>query len=181
MDVVARCRNVEIILCDVDGVLTDGRLFFDNQGIETKAFHVRDGMAAQLWKRAGRRMAWITQRSSQIVRMRAAESGVDLLRQGAGDKLSAVLEVLAELGYSVDQAAYLGDDLPDLPVLREVILSVAVADAAEEVRAAAHYVTRAPGGGGALREVVELILKADRVWESVISAYQGRWVPTGER
>jgi len=181
MDFLARCRNVEIILCDVDGVLTDGRLLFDNRGIETKAFHVRDGMAAQLWRRAGRRMAWITQRSSQIVRRRAAELGVDLLRQGVNDKFSASLEVLAELGYAPGQAAYLGDDLPDLPILREVALGVAVADAAEEVRAAAHYVTHAPGGGGALREVVELVLKSGGEWDSVISAYQGRWIPTGER
>ncbi len=181
MDLAARCRNVEIILCDVDGVLTDGRLLFDNQGIETKAFHVRDGMGAQLWRRGGRRMAWITQRSSQIVRMRAAELGVDLLRQGVHDKFSASLEVLAELGCAPGQAAYLGDDLPDLPILREVVLGAAVADAAEEVRDAAHYVTRAPGGGGALRELVELILKSGGEWDSVVAAYQGRRIPTGER
>ncbi|NMC19733.1 MAG: HAD hydrolase family protein [Thermogutta sp.] len=181
MDLLERCRKVKVILCDVDGVLTDGRLFFDNQGIESKAFHVRDGMAVQLWRRAGRRMAWITQRSSRIVRMRAAELGVDLLRQGVNDKSSASLEALAELGYSPDQAAYLGDDLPDLPILREVVLGAAVADAAEEVRAAADYVTHAPGGGGALRELVELILKSGPEWDSVISPYQGRRIPTGER
>ncbi|MGQ9605663.1 MAG: KdsC family phosphatase [Thermogutta sp.] len=180
MDLLARCRNVEIILCDVDGVLTDGRIFLDNHGIETKAFHVRDGLAVRLWKRTGRSMAWITQRHSRIVEMRAAELGVDLLRQGVNDKLSASWEVLAELGYSADQAAYLGDDLPDLPVFREVVFAAAVADAAEEVRASAHYVTRASGGRGALREVVELLLRSGREWESVISAYNGR-VPTGER
>ncbi len=180
MDLLERCRKVEIILSDVDGVLTDGRLFFDNQGIEAKAFHVRDGMAVRLWKQTGRRLAWITLRHSQIVRMRAAELGVDLVRQNAGDKAAAVREAVQEFGLSVQQAAYLGDDLPDLPVLRQVVLGVAVADAVEEVRAAAHYITQAKGGTGAFREVVELILKSRQEWDSVISSYNSRKAATGE-
>ncbi len=153
-----RCESVELILADVDGVLTDGRVVINNQGIETKQFHIRDGMGIRLWQKAGYRFGVITSRSSQVVKMRAAELGVGIVRQGAIDKLATLQQILDELGLAPAQACYIGDDLPDLAAVRAVGLGVAVADACPDLREAVHYVTSLPGGAGAVREVVELIL-----------------------
>jgi YrbI family 3-deoxy-D-manno-octulosonate 8-phosphate phosphatase len=167
-----RCQPIELILSDVDGVLTDGCLVFDNQGIETKRFHIRDGMGVKLWQKAGYRFGLITLRSSQIVKMRAAELDIEIVRQAAGNKLTAASQILEELHLTPQQACYIGDDLPDLPVVRMMGLGVAVADACRELREAAAYVTEAPGGTGAVREIVELILKAQRRWDDVIQVYR---------
>jgi len=166
-----RCQKIELIVSDVDGVMTDGALVIDNQGIETKRFHIRDGQGVRLWQKAGGRFGVITLRSSQVVKLRAEELGIEIIRQGVGDKRETVKEILGELGLSSEQACYLGDDLPDLPAVRYVGLGVTVADACEELRRAAHYVTSRPGGAGAVRETVELILKAQRRWEEVIQSY----------
>ena len=171
MNVESRCRGIEIILTDVDGVLTDGKIVLDNQGIESKRFHVRDGVAVKLWQKAGYRFGVVTQRSSQSLKVRAAELGIEIIRQGVPDKLTALKQILDELGATRNQVCYIGDDLPDLPVVRVVGLGVAVADACPELREAAHYVTKVPGGGGALRETVELVLKAQSRWTDVIQAY----------
>ena len=165
------CQSIELILSDVDGVMTDGRLVYDNQGIETKRFHVRDGMGVRLWQKAGHRFGIITLRSSQIVRSRAAELDLEIVRQGAGDKLATLYSILDEVGVKAERTCYIGDDLPDLPVIRKVGLGVAVADACEEVRSSARYVTQTPGGLGAVRETVEMILKAQMRWEDLIRAY----------
>ena len=167
-----RCQAIELILADIDGVLTDGRVIVNNQGIETKQFHVRDGLGILLWQKAGYRFGVVSMRSSQVVKMRAVELGVSIVRQGSVDKLATTLEILAEHGLTPQQACYIGDDLPDLRAIRAVGLGVAVADACAEVREAAAYVTQVPGGGGAVREVVELILKAQRRWDDVIQAYR---------
>jgi 3-deoxy-D-manno-octulosonate 8-phosphate phosphatase (KDO 8-P phosphatase) len=167
-----RCQPIELLLADVDGVLTDGRVVVNNQGIETKQFHIRDGMGIRLWQKAGYRFGVVSLRSSQIVKMRAAELDIGIVRQGAADKLATTLEILAEHGLSPQQACYIGDDLPDLRVVRAVGLGVAVADACPELREAAAYVTQLTGGNGAVREVVELILKAQRRWDDVIQAYR---------
>jgi len=172
VSVEKRCEPIELILADVDGVLTDGRVVINNQGVETKEFHIRDGMGIRLWQRAGYRFGLVTSRSSQVVKMRAAELEISLVRQGASDKLATVLEILRELELAPVQACYIGDDLPDLPAVRGVGLGVAVADACAELREAAHYVTAAPGGAGAVREVVELILKAQGRWQDVIQPYR---------
>jgi YrbI family 3-deoxy-D-manno-octulosonate 8-phosphate phosphatase len=172
MSLDERCRPIRLILSDVDGVLTDGGIEFDNQGIETKRFHVRDGMGIRLWKKAGCRFGLITHRSSNIVKMRVAELGIEIVRQGVDDKLTAVRAVLAELKLTPAQTCYLGDDLPDLPVVRAVGFGVAVADACGELRQAAHHVTTLPGGAGAVRETIELILKAQSRWEDLIQAYR---------
>jgi len=172
MTLDARCQPIELMLADVDGVLTDGSVILDNQGIETKRFHIRDGMGIRLWKKAGYRFGVVSLRSSQVVKMRAAELDIGLVRQGAIDKLATTLEILAELGLAPQQACYLGDDLPDLPVIRAVGLGVAVADGCDEVRQAAAYVTGAAGGMGAVREVVELILKSQQRWDDVIQSYK---------
>lgn len=171
MSLDQRCQPIELVLSDVDGVLTDGRLVFDNQGIETKRFHVRDGIGIKLWKKAGYRFGFVTQRGSQVLKIRAAELGVEIVRQGSEDKLTTTREILAELGLVMEQVCYVGDDLPDLPVLRAVGLGVAVADAAAEVARAADYVTTTVGGGGAIRETIEMILKSQRRWDDVIQPY----------
>jgi YrbI family 3-deoxy-D-manno-octulosonate 8-phosphate phosphatase len=172
MNLDQRCRSIRLILSDVDGVLTDGGIVFDNQGIETKRFHVRDGLGIRLWQKAGYRFGLITHRSSQIVKMRVAELGIEVVRQGIDDKLSAMKGILAELRLTPAQACYLGDDLPDLPVVRAVGLGVAVADACSELRQAAHYTTTLAGGAGAIRETVELILRAQGRWEDLVQTYR---------
>jgi 3-deoxy-D-manno-octulosonate 8-phosphate phosphatase (KDO 8-P phosphatase) len=172
MELEARCRAVELILSDVDGVLTDGLVIYDNQGIEIKAFHIRDGQGIKLWQRTGRRFGLITSRNSHIVQVRAAELGISIVRQGIDRKLAAIREVAAELGLELHQVCYLGDDLPDLAAIRAVGLGVAVADAAGEVRQAAAHVTSQTGGRGAVREVVELILKAQQRWNELIQRFE---------
>jgi 3-deoxy-D-manno-octulosonate 8-phosphate phosphatase (KDO 8-P phosphatase) len=171
MNLDDRCRPIELILSDVDGVLTDGGIVLDNQGIESKRFCIRDGQGVRLWQKAGYSFGLISLRSSQIVKMRADELGIGIIRQGTTDKLAAVRQILAELRLQPLQTCYLGDDLPDLSAVRAVGLGVAVADACSELRQAAHYVTTAPGGAGAVRETVELILRAQRRWDDVIQSY----------
>jgi 3-deoxy-D-manno-octulosonate 8-phosphate phosphatase (KDO 8-P phosphatase) len=156
---------IRLILSDVDGVMTDGRIVYDNAGVETKSFHVRDGLGIRLWQRAGYRFGLVTARNSQIVRHRAAELGIDAVRQGFEEKWPAVQELMTALGVAAEEVCYLGDDLPDLPVMRRVALSVTVADAAEDVRRTARWTTRLPGGAGAVRELIERLLKAKSQWQ----------------
>ena len=166
-----RCRPIELILSDVDGVLTDGGIWYDNQGVELKAFHIRDGLGIKLWQRAGFKFGLLTARTSHIVKLRALELGIDLVRQGFENKLPAAQDILRELQLEPDQVCYIGDDLTDLPVIRHVGLGVAVADAVSEVRSAATYITKAAGGRGAVRELIELVLKGKNRWEDVIQKY----------
>ena len=172
MTLEQRCQAIELILADVDGVLTDGRVIVNNQGIETKQFHIRDGMGIRLWQKAGYHFGLVTLRSSQVVKMRAAELDVGIVRQGASDKRATFYEIVAELGLTPQQACFIGDDLPDLPVVRIAGLGVAVADACPELREAAHYVTRLPGGRGAVRELIELILKTQGRWDEALQPYR---------
>jgi 3-deoxy-D-manno-octulosonate 8-phosphate phosphatase (KDO 8-P phosphatase) len=171
MNLEQQCQQIELVLSDVDGVLTDGRVVLDNQGIETKRFHIRDGMGIALWQKAGYRFGMVSLRSSQVVKIRAAELGVQIVRQGAGNKLAAAREILQQLGLELKQLCYVGDDLPDLSVVRAAGLGVAVGDAAAELRQAADYVTTASGGAGAVRETIEMILKTQRRWEDLIQGY----------
>ena len=172
MKLDARCKQIELILSDVDGVLTDGGVIYDNQGIEIKRFHVRDGLGIKLWQRAGYSFGVVTARNSHIVKVRAAELGVDIVRQGFEQKLPIVKEIVEDRGLPLDAVCYIGDDLTDLPVLKQVGLAVGVADAVAEVRATAHYVTKTPGGSGAVRETIETILKANKRWDDLIQKYQ---------
>jgi len=167
----ARCRTIELVLADVDGVLTDGGVVYNNQGIEIKQFYIRDGLGIKLWQRSGFQFGIITARTSHIVKVRAAELGVELLRQGFEDKLKAVREISDQLGIAMDKLCFVGDDLPDLATIQSVGLGVAVADAAPEVKTAAHLVTKAPGGRGAVRETIETILKAKGRWEDIVRRY----------
>lgn len=118
MSLEQRCRPIRLILSDVDGVLTDGGIVFNNQGIEVKRFHVRDGMGIRLWQKAGCRFGIITHRSSNIVKMRMAELGIEIVRQGVENKLKSLQDLLDELRLTPSQACYIGDDLPDLPTVR---------------------------------------------------------------
>lgn len=166
-----RCRDIELVLSDVDGVLTNGGIIFDNEGIETKRFHIRDGLGIKLWQRAGFRFGILTGRTSHIVRVRAVELGLDIIRQGFDEKLPVAREIIEQQGLEFSQVCYVGDDLTDLPVIRRVGLGVAVADAVPEVLAAAHLVTQRPGGAGAVRELIETLLQAKNRWDDLIRKY----------
>jgi 3-deoxy-D-manno-octulosonate 8-phosphate phosphatase (KDO 8-P phosphatase) len=167
-----QCQHIRLILSDVDGVFTDGGIAYDNQGIEIKQFHVRDGLAVKLWQRAGHRFGVITGRSSHIVKVRATELGVDIIRQGFEEKLPTAKKIMEELQLTPEQVCYIGDDLPDLALIEFFGLGVTVSDGCEEARLAADYVTNLPGGHGAVRELVELILKAQKQWDELIRKYR---------
>lgn len=167
-----RCQKIQLVLSDVDGVLTDGGVIFDNQGIETKQFHIRDGLGIKLWQRAGYRFGIVTARNSHIVKVRAAELGIEVVRQGSSDKLATVREVVEQLKLTIDQVCFIGDDLTDLSAIHAVGLGVAVSDAVQEIRAAADFVTKVGGGRGAVRETIELILKSQDRWLDLIQKYQ---------
>lgn len=166
-----RCQPIELILSDVDGVLTDGSLIFNNDGIETKHFHVRDGLGIRLWQKCGFRFGLLTARTSHVVQVRAAELGIDIVRQGFQEKLPAAEEVAHSLNLNLDQVCYIGDDLTDLPVIRAVGLGATVADGVAEVHKASDYVTKTAGGRGAIRELIETLLKAKQRWEDIVARY----------
>ena len=164
-------KSIQLILSDVDGVFSDGGITYDNQGIECKQFHVRDGLGVKLWQRVGHKFGIITGRTSHIVKVRATELGVDVIRQGFEEKLPTAKQVIEEFGLDTSQVCYVGDDLPDLPVIKHVGLGVAVADACEEVQQGADYVLKTGGGRGAIRELVETILKSQNRWADLIKQY----------
>lgn len=165
--------GIELLLLDVDGVLTDGSVVYSDDGTELKRFHVRDGSGLKLWHAAGKRSAIVSGRKSGVVERRAAELGITPVLQGRDDKLAAFAEVLAATGLRPDQVCAIGDDLPDVPVLRRCGLAVAVADACPELRAVAHYTTAVPGGRGAVREAVEWLLKLSGRWDALTARYTG--------
>jgi 3-deoxy-D-manno-octulosonate 8-phosphate phosphatase (KDO 8-P phosphatase) len=167
----SRCAAIDFLILDVDGVLTDGSIVYGDNNVEVKSFHVRDGSGLKLWHRAGKRSAIISGRKSPVVDVRAAELDVAHVIQGAADKQAAFTQLLASAGVRSEQVCGIGDDVPDLPVLRQCGLAVAVADACADVRAAAHYVTRTAGGRGAVREAIELILRCQGRWQTVIEPF----------
>ena len=168
-----RAAAVELLVLDVDGVLTDGGIVYGDSGVELKTFHVRDGSGLKAWQSADRRAAIITGRTSPVVDVRAAELGIRLVYQGAGDKLAAYRRLLEATGLRPEQTACVGDDLPELPLLVNCGLAVAVADACPEVLADAHFVTRAAGGRGAVREAIELVLRCQGLWQAVVEKFRG--------
>lgn len=173
MDLQARCRGIDLLLLDVDGVLTDGSIIYGDRGEEVKAFHVRDGSGLKLWTKLGKRAGIITGRKSAIVERRAAELGLAPVVQEADDKLVAFEQVLRDQNLPPERACFVGDDLPDLPVLRKCGLAVAVADACPETKACAHFVTQTAGGKGAVREVIELLLRAQGRWQEIADRFSG--------
>ena len=170
-EVERRAARVQLLLLDCDGVLTDGRITPVQGGDELKSFHTRDGHGLVMLHRAGLRSGVISGRTSRLVEMRAADLGISYVRQGALDKVEAFESLMSEAGVSPDGAALVGDDIVDIPLMRRCGLAVAVADATPDTREAAHYVTRLPGGFGAVREVCELILKAQGRWEELMRRY----------
>ena len=166
-----RASRIKLLLMDCDGVLTDGRLWLTEDGDEQKSFNTHDGLGLTLLHRAGLKSGIITGRSSRAVTRRAAELGVEFVRQGEPNKIAAFEQVLQQAGLAEGEVAFVGDDLPDIPIMKRAELAVAVADAVAETRSVAHYVTRATGGRGAIREVVELILKAQGRWQDLAEDY----------
>jgi 3-deoxy-D-manno-octulosonate 8-phosphate phosphatase (KDO 8-P phosphatase) len=197
-DAKSRARKIKLLLFDVDGVLTDGKLFFlpaaardtggraggadrlnlTSQGsIEVKGFHAHDGVAISLARLAGIKTGLITKRASETVAVRARDLKLDHIHQGIQDKLGTFREILARAGITAAESCFVGDDVIDLPVMRNCGLAIAVANARDEVKRDAHYVTRHGGGEGALRDAIEFILKAQNKWKKVVAEYIGERSP----
>lgn len=166
-----RAAHIKLLLMDCDGVLTDGRLWLLDNGEEQKNFNVQDGLGLELWHRAGLKSGIISGRSSSAVERRARDLKIEFVRQGAEDKLDDFQAALTAAGVTESEVAFIGDDLNDIPMLLRAELAVAVANASEETRSVAHLVTRAAGGYGAVREVIEIILKAQGRWADVTEKY----------
>lgn len=167
-----RMQQIQLILSDVDGVLTDGSITYDNQGIESKTFNVRDGLGIKLWQRAGHQFGIITARSSHVVKIRMTELGIETIRQGSENKLQVGMQLIEELGFEPAQVCYVGDDLSDLSLLSEVGLAATIADGVAEVKSIAHMTTKTAGGKGAMRELIETILKSQKRWEELMQRYR---------
>ena len=163
--------RIKLLLLDVDGVLTDGRIIYDNHGNELKAFDVKDGHGLKMVQRAGIKVGIITGRRSDVVSRRAQELGIEILYQGALHKLEPYLEILSEQGLIDEQVAYVGDDIVDLPILHRVGFSATVADAVPDLFPCVDYVTTRPGGGGAVREICDLLLRASGQWDEITKRY----------
>ena len=170
-EVRARVERVKILVLDVDGVLTDGRLFYHDDGTESKAFDVRDGHGIKMLRQAGIETVIISGRSCPMVEKRAADLGVTEAVQGARDKVQILEEILSKRRLGLEEVAFVGDDVLDLNVMNRAGFAVAVADASEYLFDTAHYMTLAPGGRGAVREVAELILGVQELWNKVASQH----------
>jgi 3-deoxy-D-manno-octulosonate 8-phosphate phosphatase (KDO 8-P phosphatase) len=168
-----RAAQIKLLILDVDGVLTNGGLLFDDNGRESKVFHAHDGYGIRLAQKGGIEVALLTGRSSQVVAHRAEDLGIQLVIQGSSDKLAAYEEILRRRQLADREVAYVGDDLVDIPVLRRVGLAVAVADATTPVQACCHMITAIGGGRGAVRAVCDFLLQAQGKWEEVTAPYLG--------
>jgi len=200
----ARAKKIKLLLLDVDGVLTDGTIWFfpapagaqqstreaaaakadaggyaiaSDQFVEAKGFHAHDGTAMSLARLGGIKIGLITKRISDTVRLRARDLRMDYVYQGCADKLAALREILKKEGLKEEQAGYVGDDIIDLPVMRRCGLAIAVRNAREEVKDEAHLVTDHDGGAGAVRDAVEYILRAQGKWDDVVKAYVSQSTP----
>jgi len=170
-DVQQKAARIKLLLMDCDGVLTDGRIWLFENGEEQKGFHTRDGLGIELWHRAGLKSGIISGRKSSAVEARARGLGMSFVRQGCEDKQGAFADTLALAEVTNEEVAFIGNDLNDIPLMRQSGLGIAVADAALETRERAHYVTKTVGGQGAVREVIELILKSQGRWDELVSRY----------
>jgi 3-deoxy-D-manno-octulosonate 8-phosphate phosphatase (KDO 8-P phosphatase) len=167
-ELAERCRPIELLVVDVDGVLTDGVIMLDDRGVETKRFHVRDGMGFSLWHSSGKQSAILSGRRGAAVDRRAAELKIAHVLQGHEQKAAPLRTLLDWLGLLPHQVCYVGDDLADLPVLQNVGLAACPIDAVVEVKAAVHLVLQTAGGRGAIREIIELILKSQGTWNELL-------------
>ena len=171
MDIETRVRDIALLILDVDGVLTNGQLLFGDQGEAMKLFHVQDGLGITAAQRAGLQIAIITGRESEMVRRRGAELKITDVYQGASDKVQAYHELLNKYNLTPDQTAYMGDDLNDLAVMSRVGLACTVANAVPDVKQRAHVITTREGGNGAVREIIEFILRSQGKWEQIVVEY----------
>lgn len=169
--IIEKAELIKLLILDVDGVLTDGRLFFDHQGNEYKSFHARDGHGIKLLRQTGVEIAIISGRSSLSVALRMKMLGIEHVYQGHENKRAAFSEIIEKLKLEPNQAAYVGDDLLDLPIMSRVGLSIAVSDANFAVKQRADWCTQLPGGQGAVREVCDLIMQAQGHFDDVVNAY----------
>jgi 3-deoxy-D-manno-octulosonate 8-phosphate phosphatase (KDO 8-P phosphatase) len=173
-DVQERAARIKLLLMDCDGVMTDGRIWLFDDGEEQKGFHTQDGFGIHLLHRAGLRSGIISGRTSSAVSRRAESLGMSFVVQGHPEKVKAFADTLVQAGVTNAEVAYIGDDLNDIPLMLQAGLGVAVADASHETREYAHYVTQAAGGYGAVREVIELILKAQGRWDDLVKHYTAK-------
>lgn len=164
-----KAKGVKLVILDVDGVMTDGRIVIDDNGLEQRNFDIKDGLGVVALQMTGVEVAIITSKKSGSVRHRAEELKIKRFHEGVRKKVEPYEQMLAEMGISDAQVAYVGDDLVDLSMMKRVGLPIAVADAVDEVREAAAYVTRARGGHGAVREAAEMILKAQGKWDAILA------------
>ncbi|OOS02231.1 3-deoxy-D-manno-octulosonate 8-phosphate phosphatase (KDO 8-P phosphatase) [Moraxella cuniculi DSM 21768] len=170
--ILQKAKNIKLFAMDVDGVLSDGQIIYDAQGVETKAFFVQDGLGLQAVRQAGVVLAIITGRSSAMVERRAKELGIAHVIQGRDDKFVALMDLAAQLGLDLSECAYMGDDLPDLKAVREAGFGISVANGCLQTQAVADYVTQKTGGQGAVREVCELILQAQDKFDDFVKKFQ---------
>jgi 3-deoxy-D-manno-octulosonate 8-phosphate phosphatase (KDO 8-P phosphatase) len=171
MEAFEHAKKIKLAIFDVDGVMTDGSLYLADDGQEFKAFNSLDGHGMKMLNRSGVELAIITGRNSQLVALRAINLGVTHLYQGSEDKLTAFLDVLEKSGFDPAECAYMGDDVVDLPVMRRCGLAVCVPAAPALVKQHSHYITQLPGGGGAVRELCELIMQAQGTFETQMAPY----------
>ena len=170
MMLAERQAKIRLLLLDVDGVLTDGRIPYDDEGVQTQSYHVRDGLGIRLLQAAGIAVGLITGRATRALHHRCRDLGIDLLLDGVKDKTAALAGVLAERQLPSESVAFVGDDLPDLPLTGQVGLFIAVGDAHELLKQQADWVTRASGGQGAVREVAETLLKIQGHWPGLLES-----------
>lgn len=171
-NLAAKAAKVKLILLDVDGVLTDGAVVIFGDGSETKRFHIRDGIALVWAQRVGLRVGLLSARQSATTAQRAAQLGITLIHQGVSSKINTYDQIVGDMVLSDEEVAYMGDDIVDLAVLARAGLSAAPADAVAEVRTRVDFVSAHAGGGGAVRELVEMILRAQGQWDSLVAAYE---------
>jgi 3-deoxy-D-manno-octulosonate 8-phosphate phosphatase (KDO 8-P phosphatase) len=180
-----RATRIKVLLFDVDGVLTNGDITIipqpDGKGVEVKSFHAHDGLGVSLARLAGLKLGFVTKRMSQVVAMRAHDLRIEHVYQGQAHKMEAVEKILAAENCTLDEIAYVGDDIIDLPVMRKVGLAIATANAREQVKRAAHYITPLPGGSGAGRDAIDFLLNARGVLDDVIEQYLDASNPEARR
>jgi 3-deoxy-D-manno-octulosonate 8-phosphate phosphatase (KDO 8-P phosphatase) len=175
--VTGNLQNIRLILLDVDGVLTDGRVGLLPTGEEIKFFSIYDGLAIRLAQKVGWEVGFLSGRKSQEVEVRASELGVEIVVQGSADKVRDFENILRERKLKASQVAYIGDDLPDIPLLKRVGFSAAPSNAIEPVKYCVHYVARAKGGDGAVREVIDILLRTSGKWEEILKGLGGEGIP----
>jgi len=176
--IAARAVRIKLMLFDVDGVLTDGKILLHADGSESKVFDIKDGTGIVWARKAGLTVGLLSARSSAATEQRASQLGITLVRQGVSSKLDTFNDIITGMNLTDEQVAYMGDDVLDLPVLLRAGLSAAPADAVEDVRSRVHWVSRAKGGDGAARELVEVILRAQSAWGPLVDAYIGEGART---